>query len=129
MELFNIVIHSLLTLGGFFYGRNKLDKIADWLYENATVLMGAGFAFLISMLTHKEGKCMDRLGSSFLCSLFSTGLYYGIVSFFPSVPNVAAVAIGSFVGFFGVDECKMMLLDRIKILIGSAKKGSDDETE
>lgn len=121
------VVHSLLTSGGFFYWSQKLDKIADWLYENATVLMGAGFAFLISMLTHKEGKCMDRIGSSFLCSLFSTGLYYGIVSFFPSVPNVAAVAIGSFVGFFGVDECKRMILDRLKSLIGSGRKGGRDE--
>ena len=104
-----------------------MDKIAEWLNENASVLMGAGFAFLISMLTHKEGKCMDRLSSSFLCSLFSTGLYYGIVSFFPSVPNVAAVAIGSFVGFFGVDECKRMILDRLKSLIGSGRKGGHDE--
>lgn len=72
---------------------------------------------------------MDRVSSSLLCSLFSTGLYYGIVSFFPSVPSVAAVAIGSFVGFFGVDECKRLILDKIKFAVGKSSKEKDNETD
>lgn len=93
------------------------------------VLVGGGFAFLISMISHREGKFMDRVSSSLLCSLFSTGLYYGIVSLFPAVPSVAAVAIGSFVGFFGVDECKRLILDKIKVTVGKSSKEKDNEND
>lgn len=72
---------------------------------------------------------MDRVSSSLLCSLFSTGLYYGIVSLFPAVPSVAAVAIGSFVGFFGVDECKRLILDKIKAVGKSSKEKDNDDSE
>ena len=72
---------------------------------------------------------MDRVSSSLLCSLFSTGLYYGIVSLFPAVPSVAAVAIGSFVGFFGVDECKRLILDKIKVAVGKSSKEKDNEND
>lgn len=72
---------------------------------------------------------MDRVSSSLLCSLFSTGLYYGIVSLFPAVPSVAAVAIGSFVGFFGVDECKRLILDKIKFAVGKSSKEKDNEND
>lgn len=106
-----------------------MDKVWAWLSENMAVLVGGGFAFLISMISHKEGKFMDRVSSSLLCSLFSTGLYYGIVSLFPSVPSVAAVAIGSFVGFFGVDECKRLILDKIKIAVGKGSKEKDNEND
>ena len=106
-----------------------MDKIWAWLSENMAVIVGGGFAFLISMISHKEGRFMDRVSSSLLCSLFSTGLYYGIVSLFPAVPSVAAVAIGSFVGFFGVDECKRLILDKIKIAVGKSSKEKDNENE
>ena len=104
-----------------------MDKIWAWLSENVAVVVGGGFAFLISMISHREGKFMDRVSSSLLCSLFSTGLYYGIVSLFPAVPSVAAVAIGSFVGFYGVDECKRLILDKIKIAVGKNSKEKDNE--
>lgn len=106
-----------------------MDKIWAWLSENVAVIVGGGFAFLISMISHKEGKFLDRVSSSLLCSLFSTGLYYGIVSLFPAVPSVAAVAIGSFVGFFGVDECKRLILDKIKIAVGKSSKEKDNEND
>lgn len=106
-----------------------MDKIWAWLSENMAVIVGGGFAFLISMISHKEGRFMDRVSSSLLCSLFSTGLYYGIVSLFPAVPSVAAVAIGSFVGFFGVDECKRLILDKIKIAVGKSSKEKDNEND
>lgn len=106
-----------------------MDKIWAWLSENMAVVVGGGFAFLISMISHKEGRFMDRVSSSLLCSLFSTGLYYGIVSLFPAVPSVAAVAIGSFVGFYGVDECKRLILDKIKIAVGKSSKEKDDEND
>ena len=106
-----------------------MDKVWAWLSENMAVVVGGGFAFLISMISHKEGRFMDRVSSSLLCSLFSTGLYYGIVSLFPAVPSVAAVAIGSFVGFFGVDECKRLILDKIKIAVGKTSKEKDNEND
>ena len=106
-----------------------MDKVWAWLSENLAVIVGGGFAFLISMISHKEGKFMDRVSSSLLCSLFSTGLYYGIVSLFPAVPSVAAVAIGSFVGFFGVDECKRLILDKIKVAVGKSSKEKDNEND
>lgn len=106
-----------------------MDKVWAWLSENVAVVVGGGFAFLISMISHKKGKFMDRVSSSLLCSLFSTGLYYGIVSLFPAVPSVAAVAIGSFVGFFGVDECKRLILDKIKIAVGKSSKEKGDEND
>lgn len=106
-----------------------MDKIWAWLSENVAVVVGGGFAFLISMISHKDGKFMDRVSSSLLCSLFSTGLYYGIVSLFPAVPSVAAVAIGSFVGFYGVDECKRLILDKIKFAVGKSSKEKDNEND
>lgn len=106
-----------------------MDKIWAWLSENMAVIVGGGFAFLISMISHKEGRFMDRVSSSLLCSLFSTGLYYGIVSLFPAVPSVAAVAIGSFVGFYGVDECKRLILDKIKIAVGKSSKEKNNEND
>lgn len=69
---------------------------------------------------------MDRIVGGILCGLFSTGLYYGIVSIFPTVPQCAAVAIGSFVGFVGVDECKRIILEKIKNVLNTGKK--DNET-
>lgn len=106
-----------------------MEKFIGWLSENGAVLTGAAFAFAISMISHREGKLMDRLSSSLLCSLFSTGVFYGIVSFFPGCPDEAAVAIGSFVGFFGVDECKRLIMDKIKSVIGSKQGKDNDETE
>lgn len=56
---------------------------------------------------------MDKLANSLLCSLFSTGLYYAILSFFPQCSPYLAVAVGTFVGTFGVDETKKVLKQKI----------------
>lgn len=102
-------------------------NIVEAYAENSQVINGAFFAFLIAVLTHRRrGSCMDRIVGGILCGLFSTGLYYGIVSIFPTVPQCAAVAIGSFVGFVGVDECKRIILEKIKNVLNTGKK--DNET-
>ena len=62
-----------------------------------------------------------------LCSLLSTGIFYGLVSVFPHIPQEAAVAVGSFVGFYGVRETKRLILDNLRTIL-SGKKGSDDDT-
>lgn len=90
-----------------------MDKFLQWLSENGTVLVGAVFAFMISLLTSKRVKFMDKLANSLLCSLFSTGLYYAILSFFPQCSPYLAVAVGTFVGTFGVDETKKVLKQKL----------------
>ena len=90
-----------------------MEKILNWLAENGTVITGATFAFLISMLTSRKGTLMDKLGNSLLCSLFSTGIYYGILTFFPDCSPYLAVAVGTFVGAFGVDDCKRLIKGKL----------------
>lgn len=107
-----------------------IDRIISWAGENIPVLTGAAFAFIISLLTLREGSFGERLTKATLCSIFSTGLFYGIVSIFPTCPPEAAVAIGSFVGFYGVDQTKALILDKIAHLTRSKNQkpdGGDDE--
>ena len=107
-----------------------MEKILEWLNSNIPVVTGAAFAFTISLLTLREGSFGERLTKATLCSIFSTGLFYGIVSIFPTCPPEAAVAIGSFVGFYGVDQTKAIILDKIAQLTRSKNQkqdGGDDE--
>lgn len=103
-----------------------MEKIIAWLSDNIPVIVGAVFAFLISLLTWREGSFWDRLTKATLCSIFSTGLYYGLVSVFPTCPAEAAVAIGSFVGFYGVDQCKNLILDKLRYLM-RGKENHDEQ--
>ena len=105
-----------------------MEKFLAWISENSAVICGAFFAFMIAFI-QKKGAFMEKISGALLCSLFSTGLYYGVVSFFPAVPDVAAVAIGSFVGFYGVDECKRIILDKINLLLGNKKEKEDKEND
>jgi len=107
-----------------------MEKIIAWISDNIPVITGAVFAFTISLLTLREGSFGERLTKATLCSIFSTGLFYGIVSIFPTCPPEAAVAIGSFVGFYGVDQTKAIILDKIAQLTRSKNQkqdGGDDE--
>ena len=105
-----------------------MDKITAWLEENALVIAGAVFAFLISILSGRERSCLDRLTGAVLCSMLSTGIFYGITAIFPTCPQEAAVAVGSFVGFYGVGETKRLILQRIKSILtaGCHKDNADD---
>lgn len=107
-----------------------MEKILEWLNNNVPVVTGAAFAFCISLLTVREGSFRERLTKATLCSIFSTGIFYGMVSIFPTCPPEAAVAIGSFVGFYGVDQTKAIILDKIAQLTRSKNQnqdGGDDE--
>ncbi|MGJ1042735.1 hypothetical protein ACR77V_12925, partial [Staphylococcus epidermidis] len=86
-------------------------------------------AFIISLLTSKKGSLMDRINAALLCSFFSTGIYYAILSFFPDCSPYIAVAVGTFVGAFGVDECKRLILDKIKLAVGKSSKEKDNEND
>lgn len=104
-----------------------MEKIMTWITENTLILAGAVFAFTVSILTRRQSSWLDRLTEAVLCSLLSTGIFYGLVSVFPSIPQEAAVAVGSFVGFYGVSETKRLILDNLRTIL-SGKKGSDDDT-
>lgn len=93
------------------------DRAVEWMSEHAYIVAGFIICSVVYLLSHKKGSCMDRITGALLCSLFSTGLYYGLVCFFPELPQGAAVAIGSLVGFLGVDECKDLLMKKIKKLL------------
>ena len=95
-----------------------MEKVLVWLSDNVPVVTGAVFAFCISLLTLREGSFGERLTKATLCSICSTGLFYGIVSIFPTCRPEAAVAIGSFVGFYGVDQTKALILDKISAFMG-----------
>lgn len=104
-----------------------IDRIISWAGENIPVLTGAAFAFTISLLTLREGSFGERLTKATLCSIFSTGLFYGIVSIFPTCPPEAAVAIGSFVGFYGVDQTKALILDKLTALTGKKTQPENNQ--
>ena len=101
-----------------------MEKIAEWVAENTLSVVGAVFAFAVSLLTRRQSSWLDRLTEAVLCSLLSTGIFYGLVSVFPHIPQEAAVAVGSFVGFYGVSETKRIILDNLRTLL-SAKKQSE----
>ena len=104
-----------------------MEKILEWLNNNIPVVTGAAFAFCISLLTVREGSFRERLTKATLCSIFSTGIFYGMVSIFPTCPPEAAVAIGSFVGFYGVDQTKALILDKITALTGKKAQPENNQ--
>jgi lambda family phage holin len=104
-----------------------MEKVLVWLSDNIPVVTGAVFAFCISLLTLREGSFGERLTKATLCSIFSTGLFYGIVSIFPTCPPEAAVAIGSFVGFYGVDQTKALILDKLTALTGKKNQPESNQ--
>ena len=105
-----------------------MEKLINWISANAIIVAGADFAFLISILSGRERSCLDRLTGAVLCSMLSTGIFYGITAIFPTCPQEAAVAVGSFVGFYGVGETKSLILRRIKSILtaGCRKDNADD---
>ena len=102
-----------------------INKIIEAINNNSEVITGGVFAFIIAVITRK-GNLMDRLAGGILCALFSTGLYFGILSVFPTMPAYSAVAIGSFVGFVGVDECKRIILDKVRSFVQTRKNNNEE---
>lgn len=105
-----------------------IEKLTEILNSNSGVITGGFFAFLIAVLTGK-GRIMERITGGILCALLSTGLYFGLLSIFPTIPTYSAVAIGSFVGFVGVDECKRILIEKIVLGLKIKNKKSEENDE
>ena len=93
------------------------ERTVEWMSEHTNIVAGFIICGVVYILSHKKGSCMDRITGAILCSLFSTGVYYGILCCIPTLPPEAAVAVGSLVGFLGVDECKDLLMKKIKKLL------------
>ena len=106
-----------------------MNRFIEWLTENSAVIMCGSYAFIISLLTTKKGSLMDRINAALLCSFFSTGIYYAILSFFPDCSPYIAVAVGTFVGAFGVDECKNFIRLRLRKLLGGDTEEKDNKIE
>ena len=98
----------------------------EQFFREHPVLSGALLAFVTSLLRlwNRQGSWANKLIDSALCMSLTTGIFYGLVSVFPSIPQEAAVAVGSFVGFYGVSETKRLILDNLRALL-SAKKQSE----
>lgn len=105
-----------------------MEKIMAWITENTLIIAGAVLAFSVSLLTRRQSSWLDRLTEAVLCSLLSTGIFYGLVSVFPHIPQEAAVAVGSFVGFYGVNETKRIILDNLRTLLSAKKNEANDDS-
>lgn len=77
------------------------------------LLIGAVLAFVTSFfkLCKVKKSFIVKLSDSLICSLISLSTYFLIKQFHPIDPEFA-IAIGSWVGYLGVDGIKTLLLDR-----------------
>lgn len=77
------------------------------------LLIGAVLAFVTSFfrLCKVKKSFFVKLSDSLICSLISLSTYFLIKQFHPIEPEFA-IAIGSWVGYLGVDGIKTILLDR-----------------
>lgn len=79
--------------------------------NNHEIVSGCILAFITSLLRlwRKPASWGNRLIDSALCMSLTVGIYYGINQVHPLNPNVA-LCIGSFVGYFGTEQIKEMIL-------------------
>ena len=77
------------------------------------LLIGAVLAFMTSFfrLCKVKKNFFVKLSDSLICSLISLSTYFLIKQFHPIDPEFA-IAIGSWIGYLGVDGIKTILLDR-----------------
>lgn len=77
------------------------------------LLIGAVLAFVTSFfkLCKVKKSFFVKLSDSLICSLISLSTYFLIKQFHPIDPEFA-IAIGSWIGYLGVDGIKTLLLDR-----------------
>lgn len=77
------------------------------------LLIGAVLAFVTSFfkLCKVRKNFFVKLSDSLICSLISLSTYFLIKQFHPIDPEFA-IAIGSWIGYLGVDGIKTILLDR-----------------
>lgn len=77
------------------------------------LLIGAVLAFVTSFfkLCKVKKNFFVKLSDSLICSLISLSTYFLIKQFHPIEPEFA-IAIGSWIGYLGVDGVKTILLDR-----------------
>ena len=91
---------------------NWYNLVENWLSEHI-VMAGAMLAFITSLLRtwRQETSIKSKLLDSLLCMSITLGIYYTVTSFY-QLPDVIAVGIGSFVGYFGTEQVKQVILNR-----------------
>lgn len=86
------------------------DLIEKFINDHQ-VLCGSYLAFVTSMIRawRKSNSLVDKILDSFLCSIMTVGIFYGIQAVH-SVPENIAIAIGSAVGYLGTEKIKEIIL-------------------
>lgn len=101
---------------------NLYEFVENWLSEHI-VMAGAMLAFITSLLRtwRQETSISSKLLDSLLCMSLTLGIYYTATSFY-QLPDVIAVGIGSFVGYFGTEQVKQVILNRFSNITKSNNK-------
>ena len=86
------------------------DLIEKFINDHQ-VFCGSYLAFVTSMIRawRKSNSLVDKILDSFLCSIMTVGIFYGIQAVY-SVPENVAIAIGSAVGYLGTEKIKEIIL-------------------
>ena len=69
------------------------------------IFSGGCLAFITSMIRvwRKSNSLVDKVLDSFLCSIMTVGIFYGIQAVH-AIPENVAIAIGSAVGYLGTEN-------------------------
>ena len=86
------------------------DLIEKFINEHQ-IFSGGCLAFITSMIRvwRKSNSLVDKVLDSFLCSIMTVGIFYGIQAVH-SIPENVAIAIGSAVGYLGTEKIKEIIL-------------------
>ena len=87
------------------------DLIEKFINDHQ-VFCGGVLAFITSMIRvwRKSNSLVDKVLDSFLCSIMTVGIFYGIQAVHSSIPENVAIAIGSAVGYLGTEKIKEIIL-------------------
>lgn len=90
------------------------DLIEKFINEHQ-VFCGGCLAFITSMIRvwRKANSLVDKVLDSFLCSIMTVGVFYGIQAVH-AIPENVAIAIGSAVGYLGTEKIKEIILAHFK---------------
>lgn len=98
------------------------DLIEKFINDHQ-VFCGGCLAFITSMIRvwRKSNSLVDKVLDSFLCSIMTVGIFYGIQAVH-AIPENVAIAIGSAVGYLGTEKIK-------EIILAHFQKGVSNENQ
>lgn len=103
-----------------------MRRLLIWYTEHGAVAAGAVLSGCLALLLRPDDGIRARLAYALSCSGLTLGIFYGLQVIFPSIPEDAAVAVGAFVAFFGVDECKRIVLSLIPQIGNGTRRDPPD---